>query len=94
MSPRSPSRFLRDFRRGRGLPGIQRSTTNPPASTRTAATSVVMCIACTNASFAGPSSDRPALPSCCATAWVAVIEEDARSAPAGSPASDGLSAFR
>ena len=45
---------------GRGLPGIQRSTTNPPASASSAATSVVMCMACTNASFAGASSDRPA----------------------------------
>ena len=79
----------------RGLPGIQRSTTNPPASASTAAISVVTRIELTNASFAGPSSDRPDVPSCCATAWVAVIEEDAAlRAAAGRPASVGLSAFR
>jgi hypothetical protein len=54
-----------------------------------------MRIECTKASLAGPSSDRPDVPSCCATAWVAVIEEDAAlRAAAGRPASVGLSALR
>src|SRR4029077_623238 len=80
---------------GRGLPGIQRSTTNPPASASTAAISVVMRIECTNASLAGPSRDRPDVPSRCATAWVAVIEEDAAlRAAAGRPARVGLSELR
>ncbi len=77
------------------MPGIQRSTTNPPASASTAAISVVIRIELTNASLAGPSSDRPDVPSCCATAWVAVIEDDAAlRAAAGRAVSDGLSAFR
>ena len=80
---------------GRGLPGIQRRTTNAPASASSAAISVVMCMASTNEVFAGASSDRPAVPSYWATAWVAVIEEDAALlAAAGRPVSDGLSEFR
>ena len=34
-------------------------------------------MACTNELSAGPSSACPAVPSCCATAWVAVIDDDA-----------------
>ena len=80
---------------GRGLPGIQRSTTNPPTSATSAAISVVACMASTNEVFAGASKDRPAGPRCWATAWVAVIDEDAAPrAAAGSAASDGAREFR
>ena len=56
---------------------------------------VVLRMASTYAWFAGANSDCPAVPSCCATAWVAVIEEDAAArVAAGRPVSDGLSELR